>query len=155
MRSCTIPLAAIAGVAATLAAAAPANAILAAAVGASDDPSTAQIVVAHDDGSDAHVLAPGQTPLVSPNGTRVAVTDYTAGTFKVFASAGGPAELTMTARNLIVWGWAPGSRKLVAGDGMERHLFLIDARTGVRTPLASTRGSIPRPSFSPNGKRLA
>jgi hypothetical protein len=126
---------------------------------------TGRIVIARGDGSGRRVLGDGWASFVSPDGARVAVTDFdqtsvgpTNQTLKLFATSGGPPAHVLAIDCLGVY-WSPDSKKLACVDhgvptGDPRPLLVIDAASGSVTTVAT--GYIDsRVSFSPNSARLA
>jgi WD40 repeat protein len=147
---------AVAVVIAGLVTAPAARATITVTAGLHADGGNGHIYIARDDGSHKRLIGRGDASAISPNGKRVAVTDYPASypgsaKFKMYRSSGGAPLFTLTA-SLAVLTWAPNSRTLAASDENGR-LVTINAATGARTTIAgSSRGA---PSFSPNSKRLA
>ena len=126
---------------------------------------TGKIVIARGDGSGRRVLGDGWESFVSPDGARVAVTDFdqtsvgpTNHTLKLFASAGGAPAHVLAMECLSVH-WSPDSTKLACVDrqiatGGPGRLLVIDAASGAETALA-TGYFDSRVSFSPDSTRLA
>jgi hypothetical protein len=142
-----------------LATTATASASLTATVGSDRAPADAKIVIARDDGSGERALANGEISSVSPNGSRVAVTDYDEvnGTFvnprlEMFASSSATRTFVLHIDCPVI-AWAPNSTRLAC---VESHapgrLLLIDAATGSTRTLAT--GFFDRPSFSPDSGKL-
>jgi Tol biopolymer transport system component len=124
-----------------------------------------RIVIARGDGSGRRVLGTGWTSFVSPDGARVAVTDFdqtsvgpTNHRLELFASAGGAPAHVLAIECLGVY-WSPDSTTLACVDhevptGEPRRLLVIDAASAAVTSLAT--GYIDsRVSFSPDSARLA
>jgi Tol biopolymer transport system component len=132
-----------------------AEASLTATVGTAAGEGTDSIVMAGNDGSGRHVIGPGEWSSLSPDGTRVAVTDYDpvdgSSIFDVLPAAGGPPTATITGLGSATW--SPDSLKLVAFDPAGQRLLLIDAATGNLTTLAT--GSFEGASFSPDSTQIA
>jgi hypothetical protein len=128
--------------------------------GTDSHPGRAKILIARADGSGMRILASGEISSVSPDDSRVAVTDYqeinhsfTNPKLEMFATSGGPATFTIRIDCPHVV-WSPDSTKLAcAASGSPGRLLLIDAATGSTTTLA--RGSFEAPSFSPDSTKLA
>ncbi len=126
---------------------------------------TGKIVIARGDGGGRRVLADGWESFVSPDGARVAVTDFdqtsvgpTNHTLKLLASAGGAPAHVLAIECLGVH-WSPDSTKLACVDrqiatGAAGRLLVIDAASGAVTTLA-TGYFDSRVSFSPDSARLA
>jgi WD40 repeat protein len=144
-------------VVAGLATAPAASAMITVTAGLHADGSRGHIYIARDDGSHKRLIGSGDASAISPNGTRVAVTDYPASypgsaKFKMYRSSGGAPLFTLNT-GLAVLTWAPNSRTLAGVDIDNSRLVTINAATGARTTIAgSSRGA---PSFSPDSKRLA
>ena len=150
----------IALVTTTLAAASVASATLTATRGSDRSPGNAKIVVARDDGSGGRVLANGEISSVSPDGSRVAVTNYDEvkhafvnPRLEMFPTSGAARTFTLHMDCPDV-AWSPDSTKLACVESRApRRLVLIDAATGSTRTLA--RGYFDRPSFSPDSTKLA
>jgi DNA-binding beta-propeller fold protein YncE len=124
-----------------------------------------KIVIARADGSGRRVLADGWESFVSPDGARVAVTDFDQGsvgptnhTLKLFVTAGGAPAHVLAIECLSVH-WSPDSTKLACVDravptGDPGRLLVIDAASAAVTTLA-TGHLDSRVSFSPDSARLA
>jgi hypothetical protein len=127
---------------------------------------TGKIVIARGDGSGRRVLADGWESFVSPNGARVAVTDFdqtsagpTNHTLKLFTTAAGGALAQVLAIECLSVHWSPDSTKLACVDravptGDPGRLLVIDAASAAVTTLA-TGYLDSRVSFSPDSARLA
>jgi WD40 repeat protein len=150
----------IALVTTTLAAASAASATLTATRGSDRSPGNAKIVIARDDGSGRRVLANGEISSVSPDGSRVAVTNYDEvkhafvnPRLVMFRTSGAGRTFTLHVDCPDV-AWSPDSTKLACvTSGAPGRLVLIDAATGATSTLA--KGNFDRPSFSPDSTRLA
>jgi hypothetical protein len=126
---------------------------------------TGKIVIARGNGSGRRVLGDGWESFVSPDGARVAVTDFdqtsvgrTTHTLKLFATAGGAPAPVIAIECLSVH-WSPDSTKLACVDspittGDPGRLLVIDAASAAVTTLA-TGYFDSRVSFSPDSARLA
>jgi hypothetical protein len=121
-----------------------------------------RIVIANGDGSARRVLGSGNGSFVSPDGSRVAVTDSdetSSGArnprLELFASTGGtPAHVLAIGCYGIYW--SPDSTKLACVDSAPEldRLLVIDAASGAMTTLAAGHiGS--QVSFSPESTQLA
>jgi DNA-binding beta-propeller fold protein YncE len=125
--------------------------------------SAGKIVIARGDGSGRRVLGDGWESFVSPDGARVAVTDFdqtsvgpTNHTLKLFASAGGAPAQVLAIECLSVH-WSPDSTKLACVDRQPTtgdRLLVIDAASAAVTTLATGHFDS-RVSFSPHSSRLA
>ena len=126
---------------------------------------TGKIVIARGDGSGRRVLGDGWESFVSPDGARVAVTDFdetsvgpTNRRLKLYASAGGSPEHELAIECLSVH-WSPDSTRLACVDreiatGDPGRLLVIDAGSAAVTTLATGHFNS-RVSFSPDSARLA
>jgi hypothetical protein len=127
--------------------------------GSDSHPGRARIVIANADGSGRRILANGEWSAISPDGTRVAVTDwdevnhaFVRPRFSVFPSSGGAPTFTLATDCLGVV-WSPDSKKLACSEGdMPSRLVVIDAATGSITTIAT--GNYDLASFSPDSTRL-
>lgn len=109
---------------------------------------TGTIVIARGNGSGRRVLGDGWESFVSPDGARVAVTDFdqtsvgpTNHTLKLFATAGGAPAPVFAIECLSVH-WSPDSTKLACVDhevptGDPGRLLVIDAASAAVTTLAT------------------
>jgi len=123
------------------------------------------IVIADADGSGRRVLGSGRESFLSPDGARVAVTDFDSTPvgpenrrLELFASTGGAPAHVLSVECLSVH-WSPDSAKVacVDRDLASRgpgHLLVIDAATAAVTDVA-TGYLDSRVSFSPDSARLA
>jgi hypothetical protein len=123
-----------------------------------------KIVVAQSDGSGRRILGTGWYSRISPDGSRVAVTDYDVVNFRArnwrlefFASTGGAPTHVLALQCVRVF-WSPDSRKLACVEtndtGRAGRLLLIDAASAATTTLAT--GFFDRQlSFSPDSRQLA
>jgi hypothetical protein len=140
----------VATVAAMLATAAPASATL-----VYRQPATGAIVAARDDGSDAHVIAHGEWPAVSPDGRRVAylaANHGLAGPIRLVDIGGGASRLLMRngyAPRMRAAVWSSDSRHLIAGQRRDAA-WLIDVvkRRRRKIPLTDSFGGA---TFSADG----
>lgn len=115
------------------------------------------IVVARDDGSGGRVVAHGTSPVVSPDGSRIAF--ETGGDLYVVSSRGGaPKLLRRHVFSPIAYApvtWASGSRRLVTGDRDHPSAVLVDVvrdrRRNVALDGVLGYGGA---SFSPDARRL-
>ncbi len=126
---------------------------------------TGKIVIARADGRGRRVLGDGWESFVSPDGARVAVTDFdetsvgpTNHTLKLFATAGGAPEHVLAIECMGAH-WSPDSSKLACVDrpistGDPARLLVIDAASAAMTTVATGQLD-PRVSFSPESARLA
>jgi hypothetical protein len=148
------------GSAASAPAAAAASESVTGTTGSDAHPGKAQIVIAHADGTGRRVLADGELSTISPDGARVAVTDWdevnhalVRPRFSMYPSSGGQPTFTLA---LDCWAvvWSPDSRKLACSDGTTtpNRLVVVDATTGSRTTIAT--GYFDPASFSPDSTRL-
>jgi hypothetical protein len=124
-----------------------------------------KIVIARGDGSGRRVLGDGWKSFVSPDGARVAVTDFdqtsvgpTNHRLELFATAGGGPAHVLAIECLSVH-WSPDSTKLACVDravptGDPVRLLVIDAASAAVTTLAMGYFDS-RVSFSPDSARLA
>ena len=123
-------------------------------------PSTREMVAAHNDGSAAHVIAHGRSPVVSPNGRSVAfVTPHGSDTedLRLVGIHGGHSRLL--ARGVFVsdqsapFAWSSNSRYVAVSCGCWLGLYLIDV---VHHKFRSVDiGDQPgRATFSPNSSSL-
>jgi hypothetical protein len=111
--------------------------------GSDTQPENARIVIANADGTGRRVLADGEWSTISPDGARVAVTDWDkvnqslVPRFSVYPSSGGPALFTLATDCLGV-AWAPDSRKLACSEDMTtpNRLVVVDAATGSTTTIS-------------------
>jgi hypothetical protein len=123
-----------------------------------------KIVIARSDGSGRRILGSGWLSSVSPDGSRVAVTDYDVVNYRLrnwrlelFASSGGAPMHVLAIQCGPVY-WSPDSTKLACVEindtGGPGRLLLIDAASGATTTLAT--GFFDRQvSFSPDSRQLA
>jgi hypothetical protein len=124
---------------------------------------TNKIVVAHDDGTHARVIAHGRRALLAPNGKHALVSAFVRRDvypdLRVVASTGGRARVLMhhaefnPGADVPEPHWSPDSRHVVAGDADSTFAFLIDAHTRRRRNLHQF--SYGSGSFSPDGSLLA
>jgi hypothetical protein len=122
-------------------------------------PGKARIVIANADGSGRRILADGEWSTISPDGARVAVTDwdevnhaFVHPRFSVYASSGGAPSFTLATDCLGVV-WSPDSKKLACSESSTpSRLVVIDAATGSTTTIAT--GYFDQASFSPDSTRL-
>jgi dipeptidyl aminopeptidase/acylaminoacyl peptidase len=143
-----------------LAAATAASASVTATTGSDQSPGKARIVIARDDGSGKRVLAGGEVSSISPDGSRVAVTNwdevnhaFANPRLEMFRASGGPPRFTLRTECPDVV-WSPDSRRIACvTTGASARLLVIDAATGAARTVAT--GSFDRPSFSPDSTRLA
>lgn len=118
--------------------------------------------VAEDSGKNAHELAPGSNPRVSPDGRIVAFLHQGKGRSArpelMLAPTDGSAPVSRLAsgwRETSVFDWSPDSASIAAVLGPElgaKRLVLIDTITGAQQTIAS--GFFSGVSFSPEGGQL-
>lgn len=122
-------------------------------------PGRGRIVIANADGSGRRVLANGESSTISPDGARVAVTDwdevnhsFVRPRFSVFPASGGAPTFTLPGYCAGV-AWSPDSKKIACSeDSTPNRLVVIDAATG--SSMAIATGYFDQASFSPDSKRL-
>jgi hypothetical protein len=122
------------------------------------------IAIAHGDGSGKRVLISGAASFVSPDGARVAVTDYDQGAVgptnwrvELYSAAGGTPTRVLKINCREIY-WSPDSTRFACAEFDLREkpsrLLVINASSGAATTLG--KGFFdPQVSFSPDSKRLA
>ena len=122
------------------------------------------IAIARGDGSGRRILVGGAASFISPDGARVAVTDYDQGavgplnwTVGLYSAAGGTPTrvLKITCREIH---WSPDSTRFACAEfdlkDKPSRLLVINAANGATTTLG--KGFFDsQVSFSPDSKRLA
>jgi hypothetical protein len=119
------------------------------------------IVIADGDGSSRRILAPGGGSFISPDGARVAVTDYDQrlklSRLELFSAAGGAPTRVIKVGCVRVY-WAPDSTRLACVDtdftDKPSRLLLIYAASGATTTLGKGFFDT-QVSFSPDSTKLA
>lgn len=117
--------------------------------------------VAENNGKNAHEVAPGTNPRVSPDGETIAFSPAKGGAFGSELVAA-PVDGSTPARRLLgnwretfVFDWSPDSSTIAALRGPElgkRALVLIDVATGAQNVVA--QGYFQGVSFAPDGSEL-
>ena len=122
------------------------------------------IAIARGDGSGRRILVSGGASFISPDGARVAVTDYDQGAVGptnwrvgLYSAAGGTPTRVLKINCREIY-WSPDSTRFACASSTSgtrpSRLLVINASSGAATTLR--KGFFdPQVSFSPDSKRLA
>ncbi|HKP89962.1 MAG TPA: hypothetical protein VJT75_08305 [Thermoleophilaceae bacterium] len=122
-------------------------------------PATSEIVAARDDGTQRRVIAYGKTPIVAPDGKRVAFVTKRGSDYDLKVVTLHDGQVRLLLRNILpgdpahAFAWSPDGRSIAIGSAIEFREALVDVdkRTHRYLKLGGTPGSA---TFSPDSTKV-